>query len=113
LVSTPIASIPVRSTPLIRYKAPRVGYCPRRRSALCFAAFPTGGSGFSAEFLLLHIRQFAENLLLVIGDPLLDGVKHLESLLQAEYIVLPPVVRLTARRFPSRFFYNSLNTRPV
>jgi hypothetical protein len=37
------------------------------------------GHRFSAEFFLLHVRQFAENLLLVIGDPVLDGVKHLQS----------------------------------
>ena len=43
-VATPIASIPVRSTPLIRYKAWRIGSSPRLRIARAFCRFFTFGA---------------------------------------------------------------------
>jgi hypothetical protein len=36
----------------------------------------------------LHFRQLPQNLLLIVCDPLLDVVVHLQSLPQAEYVVL-------------------------
>src|SRR5450631_1985370 len=45
----------------------------------------------SPALLPLHLRQLAQNLLLVVGDPLLDAVVHLQSLTQAEQVILPPV----------------------
>src|SRR6266702_2453377 len=41
--------------------------------------------------LTLHLRQLLQDFLLIVGDPLLDGVVHLQSLPQAEQMILTPV----------------------
>jgi hypothetical protein len=44
-----------------------------------------------AALLPFHLLQHAQNLLLVIGDPLLNRVVHFQSLLQAEQVIGSPM----------------------
>src|SRR6266851_1218950 len=46
---------------------------------------------WAPALLTLHLRQLLQDLLLIVGDPLLDGVVHLQSLPQAEQMILAPV----------------------
>src|SRR5450759_2852753 len=41
--------------------------------------------------LPLHLRQLPQNLFVVVGNPRLDRIVHLQCLLQAEQMVLPPM----------------------
>src|SRR5215472_5351003 len=45
---------------------------------------------WAPALLTLHLRQLLQDLLLIVGDPLLDGVVHLQSLPQAEQMILAP-----------------------
>src|SRR5215472_14512207 len=90
-VSTPMASICVISTPLMRYNACRFASCPRRLIALVLLSFFSGGAVSPPLPWLFHLSQSPQDFLLIGDDPLLHGVVHLERLLQAEQVILPPV----------------------
>src|SRR6266849_6287410 len=45
----------------------------------------------ASALLTLHFRQLLQDLLLIVGDALLNGVIHLQCLPQAEQVVLTPV----------------------
>src|ERR1700734_711716 len=66
---TPSASIVVASTPLIRYRAWRRDSSPR--ALMCLALF-TLFSGGACCFLLLHFRQYAQDLSVVVGHRRLE-----------------------------------------
>src|ERR1017187_6109767 len=116
-VSTPMASIPVRSTPLMRYSAWRRGSSPRFLIAFAlFGLFNLGegdqkargrppslfdrlrliwvvqfGRLFSAALFPFHLCQLPHNLPLIGGDALLDGLVHLQGLLQREQMIRAPM----------------------
>src|SRR5215471_745241 len=90
-VSTPMASICVISTPLMRYNACRFASCPRRLIALVLLSFFSGGAVSPPLPWLFHLSQSPQDFLLIGDDPLLHGVVHLERLLQAEQVILPPM----------------------
>src|SRR6516165_10640844 len=90
-VSTPRASICVISTPLMRYNACRFASCPRLLIALVLLAVVQRRRRLSPLPWLFHLLQLPQDLLLIGGDPLLHRVVHLQSLLQAEQVILSPV----------------------
>src|ERR1039457_3855866 len=89
-VSTPMASIPVRSTPLMRYSAWRRGSSPRFLIACAFrlAQFRRR---LPAALFPLHLCQLRHDLPLILRDALLDGVVHLQGLPQSKQVVRTPM----------------------
>src|SRR6516164_5842234 len=53
-----------------------------------------------------HLAEFSRDFLLIRRDPLLHRVVHLQRLLQAEDMIVPPSVRSTVPQFPAVFCYN-------
>src|ERR1700730_65076 len=73
-----VQRLPYRLPPAFFYHVGLVGLLQRRR-------------GLSPLLFPFHVPEFPQDLLLIGGDSLLDRVVHLQSLLQAEQVILPPV----------------------
>src|ERR1700730_13260533 len=82
-----VQRLPYRLLPAFFDHVGLVGILQRRR-------------GLSPLLFPFHVPEFPQDLLLIGGDPLLHRVVHLQSLLQAEQVILPPV--------PSQLFGNFL-----
>src|ERR1019366_7633636 len=90
-VSTPIASIPARFTPLIRYSAWRRGFFPSFFDRLRLFRVVQFRRRLPAALFPLHLCQLPHNLPLILRDALLDSVVHLQGLPQREQVVRTPM----------------------
>src|ERR1017187_4319931 len=97
--STPMASIPARPTPLMRHPARPAdavqrlaqGFFPSLFDRLRLIWVVQFGRLFSAALFPFHLCQLPHNLPLIGGDALLDGLVHLQGLLQREQMIRAPM----------------------
>jgi hypothetical protein len=80
----------IRPTCVLRQWS-RIGSSPLFLIAAAFCGLFGFGALLPAALLPLHLRQFPQNLLFVVGDPFLNRIVHSQGLPQAEQVVCSPM----------------------